>query len=130
MNEYNFIIQYKKGAEMPADFLSRNVLEEIQIFTPDFPLLQQRDEFAATVVKFLQVKQLPANKHQAAYITRIALSCFLEDGILWQRLARHGAPAHTVVVVPAAHVDQLIHETHGALMAGHKDITKTKERLL
>jgi len=130
MNEYDFIIQYKKGAEMPADFLSRNVLEEIQIFTPDLPLLQQRDEFAAAVVKFLQVKQLPANKHQAAYIARIAPSCFLEDGILWRRIARHGAPARTVLVVPAAHVDQLIHETHGALMAGHEGITKTKERLL
>ena len=26
MNHYDFIIQYKKGTEMPADFLSRNVL--------------------------------------------------------------------------------------------------------
>ncbi len=27
-------------------------------------------------------------------------------------------------------MDQLIHKTHGALMAGHEGITKTKERLL
>jgi hypothetical protein len=73
MNEYDFIIQYKKGAEMPVEILSRNVLEEIQIFTPHLPLLQQRHKFAAAVVKFLQVKQLLANKHQAAYIARIAL---------------------------------------------------------
>jgi hypothetical protein len=26
MNEFDFIIQYKKGSEMPADYLSRNVL--------------------------------------------------------------------------------------------------------
>ena len=39
MNEVDFIIQYKKGWEMPADFLSRNVLEDIQIFTPELPQL-------------------------------------------------------------------------------------------
>ena len=47
MNEFDFIIQSKKGSEMPADFLSRNVLEEIQIFTPELPNLQNRDESPA-----------------------------------------------------------------------------------
>ena len=130
MNEYDFIIQYKKGSEMPADFLSRNVLEEIQIFTPELPALQNSDEFARALIVFLQHKQLPANKQQASYIQRVAPSCFLEDGILWRRLRRHDAPARSVLVVPAAKVDDLIHETHGALLAGHEGVTKTKERLL
>ena len=30
-NEFDFVIRYKKGAEMPADFLSRNVVTSIDI---------------------------------------------------------------------------------------------------
>ncbi len=50
MNSHDFVIQYKKGAKMPADFLGRNVLEEIQIFTPDLSLLQEQDEFAIAII--------------------------------------------------------------------------------
>ena len=130
MTEHDFVIQYKKGSEMPADFLSRNVLEEIDIFTPDLPMLQQRDEFAHAVSEFLQKGALPANKRKAAYVAKIAPSCFLEDSILWRRIRRHDAPARTVLVVPAAAVDQLVHEAHTSPLAGHEGVTKTKERLL
>jgi hypothetical protein len=130
MNNYDFIIQYKKGTEMPADFLSRNVLEEIDVFSPDLPLLQARDEFANAIIEFLQHKKLPADNKKATYIAKLAQQCFLEDGILWRRLVRHDAPTRTVLVVPAALVDKLVHETHGALLTGHEGITKTKERLL
>ena len=115
---------------MPANFLSRNVLEEIQIFTPELPTLQNNDEFARAVILFLQKKVLPANKRQATYIQKLAPSCFLEDGILWRRLCWHSALALTFLVVPATHVNDLIHETHGALLAGHEGVTKMKERLL
>jgi len=130
MTEHDFVIQYKKGSEMPADFLSRNVLEEIDIFTPDLPMLQQRDEFAHAVSEFLQKGVIPANKRKAAYVAKIAPSCFLEDSILWRRIRRHDAPARTVLVVPAAAVDQLVHEAHTSPLAGHEGVTKTKERLL
>jgi len=119
MNNYDFIIQYKKGTEMPADFLSRNVLEEIDVFSPDLPLLQARDEFANAIIEFLQHNKLPADNKKATYIAKLAQQCFLEDGILWRRLIRHDAPTRTVLVVPAALVDKLIHETHGALLTGH-----------
>ncbi len=115
---------------MPADFLSRNVLEEIEIFSPDQQLLQARDEFANAIIEFLQHNKLPADKKKASYIANVAKQCFLEDGILWRRLVRHDPPTRTVIVVPAALVDKLIHKTHGALLAGHEGITKTKERLL
>ena len=130
MTEYDFIIQYKKGSEMPADFLSRNVLAEIDVFTPDLPILQQRDEFAHSVIEFLQKGSLPADRRKAAYVARTAPSCFLEDGILWRRIVRYDAPARTVLVLPAALVDQLVHETHTSTLTGHEGISKTKERLL
>jgi hypothetical protein len=72
MNAYDFIIQYKKGSEMPADFLSRNVLDEIDVFSPDLPLLQARDEFANAVIEFLQHNKKPADKKKATYIANIA----------------------------------------------------------
>ena len=115
---------------MPADFLCRNVLEEIQIFTPNLPALRQNDEFAHAVLLFLQKNVLPADKRQATYMQKVAPSCFLEDGILWRRLQGHDAPARTVLVIPAAQVNDLIHKTHGPLLAGLEGITKTKERLL
>ena len=130
MNKFDFVIHYKKGVEMPADFLSRNVLEEINIFTPDLPMLQQRDEFAHAVTSFLQNGKLPANNRQAAYVRPIAPSCFIEDSILWRRVHRFNMPECTVLVVPAALVANLVHETHTLQLAGQEGVTKTKERLL
>ena len=130
MNEFDFVIQYKKGSEMPADFLSRNVLAEIDIFTADLPDLQKNDEFADAVIKFLQLRQLPEDKSKAAYVAKVAAECFLEDNILWRRMTRHDMPARTVVVVPKTLVDELVQETHASLLGGHEGITKTKERLL
>jgi hypothetical protein len=31
MSDHDFIIQHKKGSEMPADFLSRNVVSELDV---------------------------------------------------------------------------------------------------
>ena len=43
--EWDFTIQYKKGSEMPADFLSRNVVESIEISDEDLANLQDKDTF-------------------------------------------------------------------------------------
>ena len=43
--EWDFTIQYKKGSEMPADYLSRNVVESIEISDEDLPGLQDKDTF-------------------------------------------------------------------------------------
>jgi len=78
----------------------------------------------------LQHGKAPVDKRKVAYIKSVAAQCFLEDGILWRCLARHNAPTQMVLVVPASRVDELIHETHRALMAGHEGITKMKKHLL
>ena len=51
MNEYNCIIQYKKGDTMPADFLSRQIDEIVKgnfdafdPFQPDLQDIQKKDE--------------------------------------------------------------------------------------
>ena len=65
MNEFDFVIQYKNGKEMPADFLSRNVLAAIDIFNAQLPQLQQQDQFANALLKFsthLSTYQLTQHK--------------------------------------------------------------------
>jgi hypothetical protein len=83
-------------------------------------MLQQHYEFAHAVSEFLQKGALPANKRKVAYVAKIAPSCFLEDSILWRRIHRHNTPAQTVLVVPAASVDLLVHEAHNSPLAGMK----------
>ena len=130
MNEYDFIIQYKNGKEMPADFLSRNVIAEIDIFSNDIPKLQHADEFATAIKKFLQNGSLPADKPKAAYIARIAPTCFMRHNMLWRRIHRHDMPQRTVLIVPKSLTATLLAETHGNPLTGHEGATKTKERLL
>jgi hypothetical protein len=44
MNQFSFEIIYKKGEEMPADFLSRNAVDAISIDLHTFAKEQNRDE--------------------------------------------------------------------------------------
>ena len=68
MTEYDFIIQYSKGADMPSDYLSRNVLSSIDIFSEDIPNLQKLDNFCSSILAFLDNGSLPSDGKQAAYI--------------------------------------------------------------
>ena len=130
MNEYDFEIKYKKGSEMPADFLSRNVLCEIDLFQPDLPNLQKQDAFCAAVINYLKNGLLPTENRKMLFVEKIAKECFIERDILWRRLKRNDFPPGTVLVVPLSLTEQLVREAHGSLLTGHNGITKTKERLL
>ncbi|MGV0986805.1 MAG: RNase H-like domain-containing protein, partial [Limnohabitans sp.] len=130
MLDYDFIIRYKSGKEMPADYLSRNVLASIDVFTPDLPRFQDQDEFISAVKKYMLTQQLPRDGAKAAHVRRVAPECFLEDGIVWRRLTRYDAQPRTVLMVPAVLAAQLVQEAHGQLLTGHDGIFKTKERLL
>ena len=50
--KWNFEIKYKKGSEMPADFLSRNVVEAIEVSDEDLEL-QMKDGLCTAVRNFL-----------------------------------------------------------------------------
>ena len=51
--EWDFTIQYKKGREMPADFLSRHVVESIEISDQDIASLQDKDIFYKSIKNLL-----------------------------------------------------------------------------
>jgi len=130
MLEYDFKIVYKSGKEMPADFLSRNVLASIDVFTPDLPKLQDEDNFISAVKKFMLHQVLPRDGRQAAHVRKVACECFLENKIVWRRLTRYDAQPRTVLLVPEKLATALVQEAHGQLLTGHNGIAQTKERLL
>jgi hypothetical protein len=68
--ETDFLVQYKKGTNMPADYLSRlpslpiNAADMPKIsafdpFTPDLQLLQRKDQDLQAIFHFLKNKSWP-----------------------------------------------------------------------
>ena len=123
---WDFEIKYKKGTEMPADFLSRNVVESIEISDKDLATLQDEDEHCLKIKLALRA---PNTSQPDPKLLEEANSCFIENGILWKRLDRNGSQS-TVIVIPASIVKQLISEVHGNIMYGHEGQYKTKERII
>ena len=130
MMVYDFQIMYKSGKEMPADFLSRNVLAAVNVFTPDLPALQQQDKFITAVRNFMLNQIAPADPRQAAHVKRVAKECFLDNDIVLRRLTRYDAQPRTVLLLPTSLAPEVVQEAHGQLLTGHNGITQTKERLL
>jgi hypothetical protein len=53
MNIFDFKIHYKKGTEMTADFLSRNVCEAIDMFDSKLLQLQEEDPICKVILDFI-----------------------------------------------------------------------------
>ena len=78
--KYNVVIKYKKLNEMPANFLSRNAIDAVGIFSDNWKLKQEQDEFCQSIKKHMHThKQTCSCKH-----LEIADSCFTDGGILWK----------------------------------------------
>ncbi|MGL6005418.1 reverse transcriptase domain-containing protein, partial [Aeromonas sobria] len=129
---YNFEIVYKKGSEMPADFLSRNVITSIspQISTSDLILLQDNDPLISALKTFLSTGQLSPDKNIQEEVRFYAKDSFILDNILWRRLARHGFTPQSVIFLPRNLAQEIIKQFHGQWDTGHEGIAKTKERIL
>ena len=123
-NKYDFEIKYKKGSEMPADFLSRNVVDAVGIFEDNWKAEQEQDEYCQILKNHMQKKKTCKCKQLEE-----AKTCFLDKGFLWRRITRHGKQK-TVLVTPKSMRDKVISDTHGDLMSGHESTNKTKERIL
>jgi hypothetical protein len=75
MSDHDFVIQHKKGSEMPADFLSQNVVSElnvsaINIFEKDLKTLQAKDPFIRSVSDYIQFGKNPLDTEQSAYVRK------------------------------------------------------------
>jgi hypothetical protein len=130
MNTFDFEIMYKKGSEMPADFLSRNAINTINLQAEDLAQHQQQDPFLQQLRQFLLHKTLPADENTARLIYHLSNDAFIENDVLWRRLKIRDEPGRVVILLPRSLVKQVLQEAHGHLLAGHDGQGKTKNRIL
>ena len=129
MLHYDFEIHYKKGEEMPADYLSRNILA----ITDDLSNIQQEQENdpqLSVIIKFLRQNTLPTTKEEKSLVTKYAHRCYLEDDLLWIRCFNQNLGHRSLICVPKTLRSILCHRYHASMYAGHGGTAKTKERLL
>ena len=88
MNEFNFDIVYKEGSAIPADFLSRNVVNAIAFEGLELKQEQENDPFIKALKAYLLHKELPSDPTCERIVKHFGPDCFLEDDILWRRFKR------------------------------------------
>ncbi len=88
MNTYDFDIIYKKGSEMPVDYLSRNLVNAISWDSSTLQQAQNADPLLKALKSFLLNKELPHGAKCQSLIKLFANDCFIEDDIIWRRIKR------------------------------------------
>ena len=130
MNQFDFDIIYKKGSEMPADFLSRNIVAAVGLTNEQLISEQNQDPVIKALKDFLLNRALPRDSNQQQVIMKLAMECFIEDDLVWRRLKRSFEPSRVVLFLPRTLKQEVLEQAHGSLMGGHDGILKTKERIL
>ncbi len=129
MNLFSFEVIYKKGDEMPADFLSRNVVDAIPFDLSTYEKEQNKGDILSSPQLYLLNKVLPGNNQLAQLVYKRSHDCFVVDGVVWKCLGAN-QQHHSALLVPQHHIPDILHEAHGHLLAGHFGVSKTKQRLL
>ena len=130
MLTYDFEIRYQKGSEMPADFLSRNVVELIQTDNETLQKNQNKEEWIREIKAWMLNGTPCKNKTaQNAMKNYWANKFFIEDDLLWTRFKYKGEPSRVCLVIPRNMVGQTLKDAHGTLFSGHEGIAKTRARI-
>ncbi len=130
MTTFNFKIVYKKGSEMPADYLSRNLVSAISWNSDELLQAQAANPLIKALKSFLLNKELPHDPKCQSLIRLFSNDCFIEYELVWRRIKRQFEPSQVVLFLPASLVTDALTEAHGELLTGHDGIYKTKERLM
>jgi len=83
MNTYDFDIIYKKGSEMPADYLSRNLINAISWDALTLHQAQSTNPLLKALQNVLLNKELPHDAKCQSLIKLFANDCFIKDDIIW-----------------------------------------------
>jgi len=131
MMEYDFEIFYKKGEEMPADFLSRNICS----LSPELSLenvgrLQKQDIQLSVIINYLRNGTLPKSNADRQLIAKYGSRCFLDNDVLWIRFYRPEIGSRSVICLPTSLRKAAIEHMHSSWYGGHAGTLKTVERLL
>jgi hypothetical protein len=139
--EHDFVIQYKKGAIMPADYLSRlpstkqDHLAEITTcfdpFQPELLDLQKNDPDLQKMNHFRLKGEWPAGvtKGDANYLQNLAVKLFQDaNKIVWIWLDDYQYP-RTALFLPEKFQKLALGEAHNHQFGGHTAALKTYIRL-
>ena len=129
MGRYNFEIMYKKGSEMPADYLSRNVVAAVNWEQDELVRAQGQDNLIRALKNFLLNKELPQDSKCQQLVRHFSDDCFVENDLVWKRVKRKYEPSRVVIFLPETLIEAVLQDAHGHLLSGHDGIFKTKERL-
>jgi Integrase zinc binding domain len=129
MNFFSFEIIYKKGEEMPADFLSRNAADAISSDLQSFAQEQNKDDILRHIRLYLLNTVLPDNNKIAQLVYKMAQDCFVLNGVVWKWLGSN-LQHRSVLMMPQHLIKNILAEAHGHLLSGHFGVSKTKHRIL
>jgi hypothetical protein len=131
---YDFQIQYKKGATLPADFLSRDVVKglndivnSIDLFGPDLQELHKLNEQLVKINAFQKEGKWPLNttKAEIKLLLPLTNSLFLDSKAVWIRLKDEHYP-RTALWLPKIYQ---ICEVHGTMLSGHDALKSNISKL-
>ncbi len=139
--EHDFIIQYKKGEIMPADYLSRlpsanpdtiaEVTQCFDPFQPDLIDLQRADSDLQSMNHFRVHGQWPAGvpKAYTKYLQNLAIKLFQDaHNVVWIRLDDYKYP-RTALYLPEKYRKMALCEAHNHQFGGHNATLKTYIRI-
>jgi len=139
--EHDFVIQYKKGEIMPADYLSRlpsanpdtiaEVTQCFDPFQPDLIDLQRADSDLQSMNHFRVHGQWPAGvpKAYTKYLQNLAIKLFQDaHNVVWIRLDDYKYP-RTALYLPEKYRKMALCEAHNHQFGGHNATLKTYIRI-
>ena len=133
MLEYDFVIQYKKGINMPADFLSRSKIDEISAIDPFSPTLAQEQAIDLDIIKLQHFHEkgawpIQTSKSDIKRLKHLVNNFFVRDGCIWIRL-NDFERQRTALFLPLKFRKRAMCEAHGSLLTGHDAVGKTYIRI-
>jgi hypothetical protein len=132
--EHNFVIQYKKGSNMPADYLSGlpgakdNIasISAFDLFQTDLYDLQMQDDIIQGVQAFQNTGKWPLTipRQDQAYYTAMTDKLFQDKNKLVRvRLSDFNYP-RTALYLPARYRKEAMCEAHDNILGGKTRLTR------
>jgi hypothetical protein len=133
--EHDFVIQYKKGSNMPADYLSRlpgakdtvASISAFDSFQADLYELQMQDEVLQGIQTFRNMNQWPQTipKLDRVYYTSLIKKLFQDKNkVVWVRLSDFNYP-RTALYLPSRYRKEAMCEAHDSIVGGNNAAHKT-----
>jgi len=96
--DFDIDIVYKKGSEMPADYLSCSLVNAISWESNELLQVQAVDPLLRTLKFFLLNKELTHDAKCQSLVKLLSSDCFNEDSLIWHRIKHQFEPCRVVLL--------------------------------